>query len=209
MIKTLYPIFQKWSEKGSVWIISDTHFEDDDCLFMDPNWLTPEEHIKKLSLYIGKNDTVIHLGDVGNPEWMKKIKGYKVLIMGNHDQSSEKFKDYFNEIYSGPLMIAEKIILSHEPVTLCAGITGQPIAFNIHGHDHSGEYYNDDYHINCASNIVNYYPTNLYSIIKSGLISNKNIKSLHRQIIDKAGSKHIDNEIQESLDALKEILEQS
>lgn len=57
MIKTLYPIFQKWSEKGSVWIISDTHFEDDDCLFMDPNWLTPEEHIKKLSLYIGKNVT--------------------------------------------------------------------------------------------------------------------------------------------------------
>ena len=214
MIKTLYPIFQKWSEKGSVWIISDTHFEDKDCLFMDPKWITPEEHIKRLSSYIGKNDTVIHLGDVGNPEWMKKIKGYKVLIMGNHDQSIEKFKNYFNEIYSGPLMIAEKIILSHEPITLCAGITGEPIAFNIHGHDHSGEYYNDDYHLNCASNVINYTPTNLSNIIKSGFISDKNIKSLHRQIIDKAGSRsniypYINDSVQESLNALREILEQS
>ena len=36
MIETLYPVFRKWSEKGSVYIVSDTHFEDSDCKLMDP-----------------------------------------------------------------------------------------------------------------------------------------------------------------------------
>ena len=27
---------------------------------------------------------------LGNPEYLNKLKCYKVLIMGNHDQSSEK-----------------------------------------------------------------------------------------------------------------------
>lgn len=48
MIKSLYPQFQKWSATGSVYIISDTHFDDSDCKFMDPNWISPQEHIEKL-----------------------------------------------------------------------------------------------------------------------------------------------------------------
>ena len=131
MIKTLYEPFQKWSEKGSVWIISDTHFEDVNCKDMDPNWVTPEEHIAILKKHIGKNDTLIHLGDVGNPEWMRKLRCYKVLIMGNHDQSKEKFDPYFNEVYTGPLTIGKKLILSHEPLNI-------PWSLNIHGHEHSG-----------------------------------------------------------------------
>ncbi len=31
MIKSLYDCFQHWSEKGSVYIMSDPHFEDIDC----------------------------------------------------------------------------------------------------------------------------------------------------------------------------------
>lgn len=187
MIKTLYPIFQRWSDGGSVWIISDTHFDDDDCTFMDPGWITPKEHIKLINHFVKKNDTVVHLGDVGNPKYIKRMDGKrKVLVLGNHDFGASKYEEYFDEVYSGPIMIAEKIILSHEPITLCAGITGAPIALNIHGHDHSGEYYNDDYHLNCASNVVSYYPINLKDIIIDGLISDKSIKSLHRQIIDRA-----------------------
>ena len=48
MIKTLYNIFQRWSENGSVWIISDTHFDDSDCKLMDSRWISPEEHISIL-----------------------------------------------------------------------------------------------------------------------------------------------------------------
>lgn len=92
MINSLYPIFQHWSEKGSVYIISDTHFEDSDCKLMNPDWITPEEQVKIINSMVHKNDTLIHLGDVGNPEWIAKLKaGHKVLIMGNHDKGKNVY----------------------------------------------------------------------------------------------------------------------
>ena len=177
MIQTLYPTFQKWSDNGSIWIISDCHFEDKDCKLMDVEWPSPEEYIEELK-GIGKNDTLICLGDVGNPEWMDKIKGYKVLIMGNHDETATKFQPYFNEIYTGPLMIAEKIILSHEPIP---AITW---ALNIHGHVHCAEKNIDIYHYNCAADFVGYQKINLKDIIENGYL--KYIISLHAQTINNA-----------------------
>lgn len=183
MIQTLYPAFQKWSENGSIWIISDPHFDDPDCKCMDPDWLSPEEHLKELAgrhdgIGIGKNDTLICLGDVGNPEYMNQIKGYKVLIMGNHDQTATKFEPYFDEIYTGPLMIAEKIILSHEPIP---DITW---ALNIHGHVHCAEQDIDIYHFNCAADFMRYQKVNLADIIKNGTL--RYIISLHAQTINNA-----------------------
>ena len=173
MITTLYPFFRRWSEKGSVYIISDTHFEDSDCKLMDNNWITPEEQIKLLQI-AKKNDTLIHLGDVGNPEWMKYIKAYKVLITGNHDRGNAFYEPYFDEIYNGPLFISDKILLSHEPVYL-------EFALNIHGHDHNNFTLGTN-HINCACNIIRYKPINLKDIIQSGML--KDIDSIHRLTID-------------------------
>lgn len=175
MIKTLYPIFQHWSKKGSVYIISDTHFDDKDREFMGYN-ISEQDQIYILKKYCHKNDTLIHLGDVGNPEYLNQLKCYKVLIMGNHDQSIEKFKPYFNEIYSGPLIIAEKIILSHELLDI-------NWAWNIHGHNHN-EDSQDKYHTNMASNVVDYKPLNLGKAIKTGVLLQ--ISSIHRQTIDEA-----------------------
>ena len=53
MIKTLYEIFQHWSAKGSVYLLSDLHLDDDDCLLMDPDWIPPEEIAKDAALQIG------------------------------------------------------------------------------------------------------------------------------------------------------------
>ena len=177
MIKTLYEKFQSWSAKGSVYIISDTHFEDHDCKIMDPNWITPEEHINIIKKSCHKNDTLIHLGDVGNPEWLKQVKSYKVLIMGNHDQSIERFRPYFDEIYQGPLFISEKILLSHEPVL-------SDMWMNIHGHDHSKSNKSGKYERNLASNVTGFKVFNLGNEIKNGLISN--VKGVHRETIDNA-----------------------
>lgn len=163
MINTLYPTFRRWSEKGSVWIISDTHFEDEDCKYMDENWPTPEEYIEGIK-GIGKYDTLIHLGDVGNPEWMNKIKGYKVLITGNHDGTATKFQKYFDEVYNGPLIIAEKIILSHEPANAFG-------FFNIHGHVHCMKE-NAWGCFNCAADVVGYKKINLEKdIIERGFLN--------------------------------------
>lgn len=175
MIKSLYPIFQRWSDKGSVWIISDTHFDDEDRDIMGYN-ISTQEHVEIIKRKVCKNDTLIHLGDVGNPEYFKNIKGYKVLILGNHDQSASKFKPYFDEIYTGPLFVGEKILLSHEPINMGA------IAFNIHGHDHNPDNDWSYNHMNFAANVVGYEPQNLGALIKEGWFSN--VEGIHRLTID-------------------------
>ena len=93
MLPQLYKKFQDWSAKGSVWVYSDPHFGDSDCKIMDPNWITPEEQVKKINDKVKKGDTLIILGDIGNPEYIKRIKaGYKILISGNHDVGLTNYK---------------------------------------------------------------------------------------------------------------------
>ena len=93
MLPQLYKTFQDWSAKGSVWVYSDPHFGDSDCKFMDPNWITPEEQLKKINDKVKKDDTLILLGDIGNLEYIKRIKaGYKILVSGNHDVGLTNYK---------------------------------------------------------------------------------------------------------------------
>jgi calcineurin-like phosphoesterase family protein len=177
MIKGLYGFAEKWSECGNVWIVSDTHFLDSDRELMGYK-INSGEHQRLINSKIGKYDTLIHLGDVGDIEMMSGIRGYKVLILGNHDFTATKYKDVFNEVYEGPLFISRKILLSHEP------IYGLPFAFNIHGHDHNPKNSGDEFHLNLAANVCEYLPVSLNDIIKSGIT--KEIKDIHRTTIDNA-----------------------
>ena len=93
MLPQLYKCFQHWSAGGSVYIYSDPHFEDSDCKIMDAAWPTPAEQIAKINAKVHKGDTLIILGDIGNSEYIKKIKaGYKILISGNHDAGLTNYK---------------------------------------------------------------------------------------------------------------------
>ena len=183
MISTLYEPFRHWSESGSVYILSYLHFDDSDCKLMDPNWITPEEQLEIINNMVFKSDTFVCLGDVGNPKYVPMIKARKkILLLGNHDARGA-YKGLFDEIYSGPLFISDKILLSHEPVY------GLPWCLNIHGHDHSGmEAYRECCkHINLAANVCGYTPINLGKLIKDGILSD--IDSIHRQTIDRAVEK--------------------
>lgn len=186
MIECLYDCFKHWAEKGSVYIMSDPHFDDKDTKLMNPDWISSEEQVSIINKTCPKGNTLILLGDIGNPEWVKKIKAKKILISGNHDAIT-KYKELFDEIYDGILMIAPKILLSHEPVF------GIPFAVNIHGHCHNGEYeYLDEFgckHINLAADVCGYAPINLGKEIKNGLISQ--IPHIHRITIDKANENPI------------------
>lgn len=177
MIKGLYPFAEKWSEKGSIYIISDPHFDDADCWLMDPDWPGPNEYIEKIKKKVTKNDTLICLGDCGDPSYFSQIPGYKVLIMGNHDSGKSKYY-MFDEIYEGPLFISPKILLSHEPVF---GL--EEFCFNVHGHEHNGEPHPQ--HLNLAANVFGYEPVSLGNLIKQGLTSKT--KTIHRFTIDKIG----------------------
>jgi calcineurin-like phosphoesterase family protein len=210
MIDSLYYPFRKWSENAAVWLYSDPHFGDFESytfrgLITDK---TKEEldkfQVDRINKFVNKNDTIIFLGDIGDPTPLKKIKGYKVLITGNHDRGAAFYREYFDEIYTGCLTISDRIILSHEPIEGCPSFL-----FNIHGHDHNGtdfkEYVFRDcdavssekiainalaaakqYKLNrfnvCAE-WINYKPVALKDIINSGVLSN--IPTIHRDYLDK------------------------
>lgn len=231
----VYPYFH-WMEKDkyqTCWITSDTHFGDEELRAGIPARPSDEEIFRRLKSKVGKNDVLIHLGDVGNLDYIKKLKGYKILIMGNHDTGRTNYerevkvhrfddlvfstkaevmtemekrypgwnitvlegKEYsfhmpfvswvaiadnnlFDEVYKGPLIIGEKLILSHEPMT---DLTW---AMNLHGHIHDKSVKNDKYHYNFCADAINYEPINFNTILKSGSMAK--ISSIHRITIDKA-----------------------
>ena len=186
MIKSLYPCFQHWSELGGVYLVSDTHFKDLDRKYMR-YFISDEDQWYIINDTCHRFDTLIHLGDVGDLSYIERLKCHKVLIMGNHDQSIEKMEEVFDEVYSGPLWISQKLVLSHEPIDIQSWSwiegEGSNIAFNIHGHDH-GDNSQDYYHLNICQNVYGYIPLNLNQFIKSGRL--KNINDIHRVTIDNA-----------------------
>lgn len=217
---------EKWC-KQTVWIYSDCHFDDIELEEGIAGRPSADEQTKLINSCVGRKDTFICLGDIGNIEYVRKIKGYKILICGNHDQGATQYKrrietglfdknlyskddiiklakekypnwkitinevtssfpNYyevkfdnclFDEVYEGPLMIGEKLILSHEPLDT-------PWAFNIHGHIHDLRHKNDKFHFNVCADVINYKPLNLNQFLKSGIFSQ--ICSIHRQTINLA-----------------------
>ena len=191
----LYDIFRHWEctdgrHKNSVWFISDPHFNDAEAKEFRRNYIGDDELVKSINRKVNKNDTLVILGDIGNIEFIKKLRGYKVLIKGNHDSGVSNYRrfqhclvDYyeiidthlFDEVYEGTLQISPKIILSHEPVEY-------KYCFNIHGHDHSNAY-KKEHHLNVCCELINYTPVSLKDIVTSGKL--KHIPDIHREAIEK------------------------
>ena len=230
----MYDLFnEKWC-KQTIWLISDTHFGDAELRAGIPDRPTDDELVKMINSKVGRKDTIIHLGDVGDVEYIKQLRGYKVLICGNHDLGATNYKrdckticiDYgacpsrieayemvknlypnyvinfecdglagwvfnidnhlFDEVYTGPLMVGEKLLLSHEPVDI-------EWVFNIHGHDHAGAGRKN--HLNCCVDAsmkqfgIPFEPINMNQIMKTGLLSRT--ESIHRLTIDNATERKI------------------
>ena len=176
MIRGLYDFATPWSANGSVWLYSDPHFDDEDMVELF-NYLSPEEQIANINKKVFKNDHLILLGDIGNPEWLRKLKCQKLIaVLGNHDRGASFYADYFETIFTGPVFISDRILLSHEP------IYDTPFCFNFHGHCHGGAD-RDGTHMNLCADVIGYTPVNLGKLIKSGVLSN--IPSVHRLAIDK------------------------
>ena len=98
-----------------------------------------EEHdayiVEQWNSVCSKNDLVWVLGDVCMNKTklplLKKMKGNKHLILGNHDEFSlETYMPYFNKIHG--FMKYKGMWLSHAPVHL-QELRGK---INVHGHNH-------------------------------------------------------------------------
>lgn len=84
----------------------------------------------------------------------------------------------FDEVYPGPVIIGEKLLLSHEP------IEELDWCMNIHGHTHDRNIVNDKYHFNVCADVIGYTPINFNKWMKEGHLAK--IQSLHRQTINEA-----------------------
>ena len=224
-IAGLYKIFDHWHQEGTLWIVSDFHFDDEDLELGIRNRPSAAEIVQRINAKCGRKDTLICLGDVGDAEYVKLLRAKrKILICGNHDAGRTNYervvgnycydKDewftkeevlanakiahpgceirisetadswvvyydnkLFDEVYEGPLMIAEKLILSHEPVDV-------PWAYNIHGHIHDSKHKNDKRHFNVCVDVASYQPINMNQWMKSGAMAH--VESIHRTTIDSA-----------------------
>lgn len=106
---------------ANIWFTSDLHFSHKNILkhcearleaFGIPNDITDEEKVEQHDKYliklwnktISKKDTVYVLGDFsfanaeGTKKILSKLNGYKFLVLGNHDKSSDKLNGHFKQI---------------------------------------------------------------------------------------------------------------
>ena len=139
------------------YFISDTHFGHKNLLLFERKaFATIEEHdeyiINAINKIIKPTDTLIHLGDVGNVEMVRRLNGHKELILGNHDQRPIKeYLGYFAKVHETPFYFKKNIMLSHEPHPVPEGV------LNVHGHLH-GAKLNSANHLNISAWCVGYKP---------------------------------------------------
>lgn len=183
MLEQLYQPFRHWSDNSPVWLMSDTHFLDVSCQLMDPNWPSPDVVCAYLADHIHRNDTVVHLGDVGSLDvwdsiWRPGRRPHEVIVTGNHDPGVTELARHFDEVYDGPIMVAPRLMLSHEPVV------GLDWCFDIHGHDHDPRHVGGPRDLNIASNVFGYRLLTLRDFLRAGHLSR--VPSIHRETIDNA-----------------------
>ena len=211
MENILYKPFEHWFHGGSVYFYSDPHFGDKDMLKI--RGISDAEQLKKINSVLGKNDTIVLCGDIGDTTWVRKIRGYKVLIMGNHDKGrtkylrnitkfaiqSEDINRYPSECivdkadYKGAVIITydnklfdevyEGILTISDKIVLSHEPIAVPHMVNIHGHVHCGP----SEGINVCAERINYTPISLKTLIKNGAFSK--VISIHRETIDAAAER--------------------
>lgn len=92
MIPGLYKVFNERWNGQTTWVYSDPHFGDKELAAGTPGRPSDEEQVKLINSKVGKKDVLIILGDCGDPAICAKLRGYKVLIMGNHDAGRSNYE---------------------------------------------------------------------------------------------------------------------
>lgn len=91
MLPNLYEHFQR---SGNFGVISDTHFGELDLRQGLPyNRPSDDEVVAAINRVVGRDGTLLHLGDVGDISYIKRIRAkHKILVMGNHDSGASNYR---------------------------------------------------------------------------------------------------------------------
>lgn len=137
---------------GHTFFIGDTHFFHENIIEYEGR---PFETVEEMNRQLIKNwnkvitgaDRVFLLGDFSfgskdmQQEIAEQLKGYKILITGNHDNYSlDHYKNIgFAEVYRYPIILDDFWMLSHSPLYVNKNM---PYA-NLFAHVHSNPIYCD------------------------------------------------------------------
>lgn len=99
MLPGVYDYFQEmFKDCADLWVVSDTHFGDEELRAGIPQRPSDDELVKRINAKCGKTSALIHLGDVGDLTYVKKLRAkVKVLILGNHDKGIENYRREVHE----------------------------------------------------------------------------------------------------------------
>lgn len=167
-----------------IWVISDTHFGHENIIkyckrpFSDASDMD-EYMVSQWNDNVKNGDIVYHLGDVcfGDYSIIKRLKGRKRLIVGNHDNIMEVGK-YFQKVMMWRMFPEFGLLFTHVPVhenTLrplvvtknykegAVGGTTMQLT-NVHGHIHQNKSPSHNY-FNASVEWTNYTPVHIDTIL--------------------------------------------
>ena len=176
---------------------SDLHLGHENILAIRPMFHTIEEMNEALianwNKKVHKNDTVYILGDfsyrsrVPVKHYLERLKGKKILILGNHDPDwltqtqYDQLSQYFVSIESMLTFKRNKVqtTLCHYPMLEWPGsrYASQGVSYLIHGHIHNLR--NDIYEyirnhqpaaLNCGVDVNNYEPVTFEELVANNAI---------------------------------------
>lgn len=152
---------------ANVFFTSDHHFGHKQIInyesrpFIDVEQMN-EVMIERWNEVVQPADTLFHLGDfsflnkAATAEIVKRLHGYKILILGNHDRGRSRkwwLEAGFDEVSEYPLIYKDFFFLSHEPMYMNHHMP----YVNVHGHIH-GRKYEGKHHFNICVEHWNYKP---------------------------------------------------
>jgi len=131
-----------------------------------------EEIVRRWNCKIKTKDTVYHLGDfaMGDKDiisdMISRLKGYKILMLGNHDRKSVSWWERvgFDEVHKSPIVV-EDYILSHYPLPRDQMLFSNG-KINVHGHLHSQSIKTDGKHICVCMDYTDFFPVSFSSLPK-------------------------------------------
>lgn len=148
-------------------VIGDTHFGHERILEYERDtrpFATIEGHDEALignwNRVVGKDDVVIHLGDVlfrGKTfDLLPRLNGHKRLVLGNHDRFPiRRYLQHFTRIYG--VYEFEDCVLTHMPI---APAQFYRYRLNVHGHVHSKSL-DDPRYVNASAEVLGLQPVRL------------------------------------------------
>jgi len=166
---------------GDIWFISDYHFGHKNILSFSKrpfNDLDDMENklVEFHNMMVKPEDIVINVGDFSlcnrteSTRIMKRMNGYKILVLGNHDVQHRKFKNTgWDEVYVCKEMVYNDVTLKITHFPLMDNDDG----INVHGHVHvdpdgltsKNAFRGGEHHHNVNCEFINYVPIHIDKIV--------------------------------------------